>query len=142
MKDVTIEVATSFFVAKKRKREFNMQIKKSTTKTFKGGYAAEKAMEELGFQTLEDLESQGFNVLNIEEAGTNDDGVKFIRIYVHTPEIKPFSVKLEESAQLLKSIDKIELYAPIRFENLQACVIAKKGNPKAVYYKADNIEVL
>lgn len=119
-----------------------MQIQKQETKSFKGGYTPEKAMEELGFQTLEDLEAQGFNVLNIEEAGTNDDGVKFIRIYVHTPEIKPFSVKLEESAQLLKSIDKIELYAPIKFENLQACTIVKKGSPKAVYYKANNIEVL
>lgn len=119
-----------------------MQIKKSTTKTFKGGYAPEKAMEELGFQNQEEMDNQGFNVLNIEEAGANEDGVKFIRIYVHTPEIKPFSVKLEESAQLLKAIDKIELYAPIKFENLQACVIAKKGSPKAVYYKADSIEVL
>lgn len=119
-----------------------MQIKKQQMKTFKGGYTSDKAMEELGFQTLEDLESQGFNVLNIEEAGANEDGVKFIRIYVHTPEIKPFSVKLEESAQLLKSIEKIELYAPIKFENLQACIITKKGSPKAVYYKADDIEVL
>lgn len=119
-----------------------MDIQKIKTKSFKGGYTTDKAVEELGFQSQEEMENQGFNVLNIEEAGANEDGVKFIRIHVHTPEIKPFSVKLEETSQLLKIIDKIELYDPIKFENLQACIIVKKGSPKMTYYRANTIEVL
>lgn len=112
--------------------------KKSTKKQFKAGYSKEKAMQELG---VENLDNQAFNVLNIEEA-PEKDGVEYLRIYVHTSEIKPFAVKIEQTNKLLKQLEEIDIYASITFKDLEACVITQKNAPKAVYYRASDIEVL
>lgn len=107
-------------------------------KQFKAGYSEEKAMEELG---IENLDEQAFNVLNVEEA-PEKKGVEYLRIYVHTPSIKPFAVKVERTSKMLKKLEEIEIYAPIKFKNLEACVIKKPDIPKMVYYQASDIEVL
>lgn len=112
--------------------------KKSQKNSFKAGYSAEKAIQELG---TENLEEQAFNVLNIEEA-PEKKGIEYLRIYVHTPSIKPFAVKVEQTSKMLKKLEEIEIYAPIKLKNLEACVIKKPDIPKMVYYQASDIEVL
>ena len=115
--------------------------KKSQKNNFKPGYSSEKALEELGFETVEEMNDYAFNILNIEEA-SKKDGVEYLKLWVHSLEKSPIAIKLERTDKLVKQLEKVEVYSPVKFENIGACVYKKKDCPRLVYYNAERMEVL
>ena len=141
MCEVALKVTSFFVVEIKFKEDFHMEIKKITqTKSFKGGYSAEQAMEYFNVGNVEELDELVFNILNIQPV--TKDEKEYLRIYVHNAEINPFSVKMERTKALETAIEKIEIYGALKFKGLETCRIKQANSPATYYHKASEMVVL